>query len=108
MLIRILHAALLMSPLLLTACADLPRNTTTTALPETPPCETLIRQASQARVARADAERARGDAWHAVLPLLVVIRYGKASADLNTADARIAALDQQSSDAHCAVRQARK
>ena len=82
------RAALLAFPILITACAEIPRSTTTESQFETLSCAELVQQIEAADTTKVAADQAKSDSWHAVVPFVVAARYANANSAFNDAERR--------------------
>lgn len=89
-------------PMLLAACAQIPRSSVAESQFGSLSCVELPREIQAAQTTRAAAEQAKRDSWHAVLPFVVAARYADASAASTEAQRRIELLTAQSSQRGCA------
>ncbi len=80
---------LIVTPALLVGCASIPRSQTPlTAIAELD-CEALAQEQALSERSRDAALRARGDAWKAVLPIAVGVRYASARSAQSDAELRL-------------------
>lgn len=93
---------LLMNSVLVTACAQIPRSTVAESQFGTLSCAELAQQTQQGHTTKVAADQAKSDSWHAVLPFIVVARYGQASAAATEAERRMNLLTEQSLRQGCA------
>ena len=95
-------AALMLSPGLLAACAQIPKSTVAEAQFATLSCAELAQQTEEAKTTKAVADQAKSDSWHAVVPFVVAARYGSASSASNEAERRTTLLAEHSARLGCA------
>jgi hypothetical protein len=96
-------SASLMLPVLLTACAQIPRSTVAESQFETLSCAELAQQAKEGRASKVVADQAKSDSWHVVLPFVVAARYGQAASASSEAERRLTLLAEHSSRLGCAL-----
>ena len=87
--------------MLLSACAQAPKNTVAEAQLETLSCAELALQVEDGRVWKVAADQAKSDSWHAVVPFIVAARYGRAAFSSNEAQKHLASLGEQSTRLGC-------
>lgn len=87
---------------LLTACAQIPKSTVAESQFGTLSCVELAQQAQQGHTTKVVADQAKSDSWHAVLPFIVVARYGHAAVAATEAERRMNLLTEQSMRQGCA------
>lgn len=92
---RLPVAAIALSALL-AACAEIPKSTMAESQFGTLSCAELAQQADEENTTKAAADQAKSDSWHAVVPLIVAARYGRAASASNEADRRLALLKERS------------
>ena len=81
--------ALIVTPALLAGCASIPRSQTPLAAIADLDCEGLAQEQALNERSREAAQRARSDAWKAVLPILVGVRYASARTAQSDAERRL-------------------
>ncbi|MBA1273368.1 hypothetical protein [Stutzerimonas azotifigens] len=96
-------SALLVVPVLLTACAQAPKSTVDEPQFGTLSCAELAQQAEEGSASKAVADQAKSDSWRAVVPFIVAARYGQAAFASSEAEKRLALLTQQSTRLGCVL-----
>ncbi len=94
-------SALLLGPVLLVNCAQIPRSAVPESSFATLSCADLTREQLSAQETKSVAEHARGDSWRAILPFVVAARYANASSAEDEARRRLDLLAAQSRQRGC-------
>ncbi|MCS3847999.1 hypothetical protein GGR70_003032 [Xanthomonas campestris] len=95
-------SAMLLITVLLTACAQIPKSTVAESQFATLSCDALAQQTEEATKTKAIADEARSDSWHAVVPVIVAVRYRQAAAASTDAQKRLTLLAEQANRRGCA------
>ncbi|WP_152249592.1 hypothetical protein [Xanthomonas maliensis] len=90
-----------MVPMLATACAQIPTSTVTASQLATLSCAELDEQTAELNKTKAIAEEAKGDSWHAVVPVVVAARYRHAASAYNEAEKRLTLVSEHASRLGC-------
>lgn len=88
---------------LLGACASIPRSSIPVANFPSLSCEQLAREREQARQTETLAQAQRRKAWRGVLPVAVVVRYGRAAGIASGARKRGELLDAELAAKQCST-----
>lgn len=94
--------ALIVTPALLAGCASIPRSQTALADIAGLDCDGLAREQAVSERTREAAQRARGGAWKAMLPVAVAVRYASARSALSDAEQRLQQVRAQREARQCA------
>lgn len=94
-------SALLMFPVLLTACTQIPKSTVAESQFGTLSCAELAQLANEGKATKVVADQAKSDSWHAVLPFVVAARYGHAASASSEAERRLTLLAEHSTRLGC-------
>ena len=93
--------AVLLAPLFLAACAQIPASTVAESQFGSLSCAQLAEQTAEAKETMAAADQAKSNSWQAVLPFVVAARYGQASSAASEAERRLTLLAEQSDQLNC-------
>lgn len=94
--------ALIVTPALLAGCASIPRSPTPLAAIADLDCDGLAQEQALSERTREAAQRARGGAWKAMLPVAVAVRYASAQSALSDAEQRLQQVRAQRDARQCA------
>lgn len=100
---RLGAAGVLVCTAMATGCAQIPKSPVAESEFHALSCEQIARQAEAAAVTKAVADQAKSNSWHAILPMVVVVRYAHAGSAANEAERRQALLSGHSARLGCVL-----